>query len=352
MQNHLLSIPERVFVEEARANTRDKVAYMKLSVLVMLDEGLSQEMVSILLGIGLGTVNNCKKKYGSEGLDRYLDRHYVPYQGKLSDEQLAVLDTQVGEGLYSSCAEVGLWIKDKYGIEYSQSAVRAILTKLGFVYKKTSEVPGKVDLEQQELFLREMEPFLAEIADDEVIYFMDAMHPQHNTRADYAWIRRGEKHAIPTNAGRRRININGAMNAQQPEDVVIIEAERINAQSTISLAEKLLEKHPNKAKIYVFCDNAPYYSCSLLLEWLQKNPKLELLHLPPYSPNLNLIERLWKLLRKKVIHLHYYPQFKDFRAAIFHFFDDLKQYKEELRTLMQPNFQRFSMHPKAQDSFS
>lgn len=346
MQNHLLSIPERVFVEEARANTRDKVAYMKLSVLVMLDEGLSQEMVSTLLGIGLGTVNNCKKKYDSAGLERYLDRHYVPYQGKLSDEQLAVLDLEVSNRLYGSCAEVGLWIKEKYGIIYSEGAIRAILAKLGFVYKKTSEVPGKVDIGQQEAFLKEMEPFMAEVADDEVIYFMDAMHPQHNTRADYAWIKRGEEHPIPTNCGRRRININGAMNAQQPEEVVIIEAESINAQATIALGEKLLEKHRDKAKIYVFCDNAPYYTCSLLREWLQKNPQLELLHLPPYSPNLNLIERLWKFLRKKVINLQFYPHFKDFRAAIFHFFANLKQYKEELHTLMQPNFQRFSMHSK------
>ena len=346
MQHHLLSIPERVFVEEARANTRDKVAYMKLSVLVMLDEGLSQETVSVLLGIGLGTVNNCKKKYDSDGLDKYLDRHYVPYQGKLSDEQLAVLDSEVRERLYGSCGAVGLWIKEKYGIEYSESAIRAILTKLGFVYKKTSLLPGKVDVVQQEDFLKEMEPFLAEVADDEVIYFMDAVHPQHNTRADYAWIRCGEEHAVPTNSGRKRININGAMNAQQPEQVVIIEAESINAQATIALGEKLLEKHPDKAKIYVFCDNAPYYTCSLLREWLEKHPKLELLHLPPYSPNLNLIERLWKFLRKKVINLQFYPHFKDFRAAILHFFANLKQYKEELSTLMRPNFQRFSMHPK------
>ena len=67
MNNCFLSIPDRIFLEEARANTNDKVAYMKLSVLVMLDEGFTQEVISVSLGIGIGTVNKCKKKYDSDG---------------------------------------------------------------------------------------------------------------------------------------------------------------------------------------------------------------------------------------------------------------------------------------------
>ena len=142
MKNCLLSIPERIFVEEARANTGDKLAYMKLSVLVMLDEGLTQETIAVLLGIGLGTVNKCKKKYDSDGLDKFLDRHYVPYQGKLDDEQLALLDSEVAQGVYSNCVQVAAWVEERFGIKYTESGIRAILDKLGFVYKKTMSVPG------------------------------------------------------------------------------------------------------------------------------------------------------------------------------------------------------------------
>lgn len=70
---------ERLFVEELRGNTRDKNAYMKLSVLVMLDEGHTLSIISVALGIGLGTVSKCKQKYERDGLDKYLDRNYVPY---------------------------------------------------------------------------------------------------------------------------------------------------------------------------------------------------------------------------------------------------------------------------------
>jgi transposase len=325
---------------------------MKLSVLVMLDEGLAQEMISTLLGIGIGTVNKCKKKCDSDGLDGYLDRHYVPYQGRLDAEQLGLLEEEVIRGIYSNCTQIAEWISKKFGVDYCESAVRSILKKLGFVYKKTMSIPGKADVEEQERFLAELEPFLAETGPNEVVFFMDAVHPQHNTRSDYVWIKQGQNKEIPTNSGRRHVNINGAMNAHQPDDVVTVEAEIINAQVTEELFEKLLKKHADKERIYVFGDNARYYNNAALKAWLQQNPKIQLLHLPTYSPNLNLIERLWKFLRKKVINLRYYPTFDEFRNAIHEFFKNLKQYKDELKTLMRPNFQRFSDQPRTQTFFS
>lgn len=353
MKHSLLSIPERAFVEEARANTTDKLAYMKLSVLVMLDEGVVQEMIAVLLGISLGTVNKCKKKYESDGLDGFLDRHYVPYQGKLSDGQLAVLEAEVDGGIYTNCAQIASWVEKRFGVSYSESAVRAILTKLGFVYKKTMSVPGKADVAEQERFLKEMEPFLEEIdPQTEVVCFVDAVHPQHNTRSDYVWAKRGQDKEVPTNCGRNRMNINAAMNAHRPEEVVTVEAEKINVESTKELFEKLQQRYKDKDKIYVFADNARYYYNESLRQWLSENPRIQLLHLPTYSPNLNLIERLWKFLRKKIINLHYYPTFEEFRRAIREFFANLKQYKEELKTLMRPNFQRFSAKPGTLSLFS
>jgi transposase len=353
MKSNLLSQIDRAFVEEARGNTRDKRTYMKLSVLVMLDEGHTQMTVAVALGIGLGTVNNCKQKYEDDGLDKYLDTHYVPYQGRLSDEQLAQLDNYVEQGLYSTCACIIDWVKQSFDVEYSQSGMRSILHQLGFTYKKTTAVPGGASPVAQEAFLKQLEPFLTEeVSSNDVILFMDAVHPQHNTRSDYAWIKVGQKKEVPSNTGRKRININGAMNAQHPEEVTIIEADTINAQATQKLFERLLQRYQEKDTIYILADNARYYSSQILKEWLEQNPKIQLLHLPPYSPNLNLIERLWKFMRKKVINLHYYKEFEAFRSAVLNFFEHIGQYKDDLKTLITPNFQRFSAQPKTQHDFS
>jgi transposase len=343
MKNKLLTVSERDYVERARDQTRDKASYMKLSVLVMLDEGHSQLVVATALGISDGTVYNCKAKYDREGLEKYLDRHYVPYCGRLSDEQLAALETEVDNGLYSTAAQVGEWISRHFEVDYSESAVRAILKKLDFVHKKALQVPGNVDVSAQDAFLKELVPFLEmELADDEAIYFTDAVHPQHNTRSDYLYVKKGREKQLPSNTGRQRINLNGAMNYSDPTDVIVVEAQTIDGAATQQLFEKILEKQPDKTNIYIFADNAKYYYGKELAAWLKANPKIQIIHLPPYSPNLNLIERLWKLMRKKVINLHFHALFKDFRKAVLGFFENIKQYKCELHTLITPNFQGFA----------
>lgn len=338
----MLSTEERVFVEELRGNTRDKGAYMKLSVLILMDMGKGYDEIEAILGIGRGSITNCVQKYRSDGLSKYLDRHYVPYSGKLDQEELAKLEQEVSSGLYGTAQAVQAYILQQFGVTYSDSAVRGILAKLGFVYKKTSEVPCRADVDEQALFLAELEPFLKETPENEVVYFVDAVHPTHNTRSAYAWIKRGADKAIPTNSGRQRLNINGAMNAHKPEETFVVEARSINAQSTQALFEKLLENNPEKDKIYVISDNASYYYNADLRAWLSENPRIQQLFLPPYSPNLNLIERLWKFLRKKVINTTFYRHFKDFKAAILGFFLHINRYKNELDSLITFNFQRLS----------
>jgi len=102
MFGHFLTPEERVFVEELRSNTRDKGAYMKLSVLILLDMDKGYDEIEAILGIERGSISNCRKKYESDGLDKYLDRHYVPYMGKLSKDDLNHLESEVSTGIYSS----------------------------------------------------------------------------------------------------------------------------------------------------------------------------------------------------------------------------------------------------------
>jgi transposase len=86
-----------------------------------------------------------------------------------------------------------------------------------------------------------------------------------------------------------------------------------------------------------FTDNARYYRNKKLMEWLETT-KIKPVFLPPYSPNLNLIERLWKFMRKKVINTCFYRTKDKFRMAILEFFENIDQYKLELETLMTLNF--------------
>jgi transposase len=125
------------------------------------------------------------------------------------------------------------------------------------------------------------------------------------------------------------------LNAVNVTDVVIRTDERINAQSTIALYTQL-QKHKRRGTIYVICDNTKYDRSRRVKDWV-KTSRIVQVFLPSYSPNLNLIERLWKFLRKKVIDTHHYPTKETFHEAILNFFGDIRQYRTELERLLTLN---------------
>jgi transposase len=101
--------------------------------------------------------------------------------------------------------------------------------------------------------------------------------------------------------------------------VLVTEDTTLNADSTIRFFQQVEAAYPTKAKIHVFCDNAPYYRNKAVTQYLAAS-KIRLHFLPPYSPNLNPIERLWKWMKERVVYNTYYEYFEDFRGAILGFF--------------------------------
>lgn len=131
-----------------------------------------------------------------------------------------------------------------------------------------------------------------------------------------------------------------AVNAHCPTQVHLPETDCVNAQNTKVLYEKLLAAHPEGRPIYVICDNARYYRNRELAEWLADKPLVQVF-LPPYSPNLNLIERLWKFLRQKIINPCFYRTKGAFRQAVLGFFDRLDDFGHDLASLLTLNFHLF-----------
>ena len=113
-------------------------------------------------------------------------------------------------------------------------------------------------------------------------------------------------------------------------------ADTINAQSTQRLAEQLLAKHP-AGTIYLVCDNARYNRHRRLLDW-SADKRVEFVYLPTYWPNLNLIERLWRFLRQRIINSTYYEKYASFREAVAGFLEHAEAYRAELERLMVLNF--------------
>ncbi len=213
-----------------------------------------------------------------------------------------------------------------------------LLHRLHFVYKKTKVLPGKVDKDKQELFKQEYEKLKTEKKPEDKIYFVDASHPHHNNMPFYGWMYKGEPKAIKTNTGRKRVNLNGALNLEDMRIIVLSEP-TINTQAMKRLIVEI-EKQQSIGDIYLILDNASYNHSYKLQHFLKEkeHTRVQLNYLPAYSPNLNTIERLWKFFHTKH-HDKYFEKFKEFETEVLSFFQNIHQYDHELKTLLTDNFQ-------------
>jgi len=330
---------ERKILREAqKAYVRDGRIYRRLTVLLMMDQGFSATQISDALGIDRATVYRYQQKYLKVGFDNYLDLFAGGSSALLNESGQAQLGTYLEENFCQSSREICHYVEQNFGVKYTENGMRSLLHRLGFVYKKSTQVAPHPDAELQAEFVEKLTELAASMQEREALYFMDGAHPQYNTRPDYGWIRKGKAFKVKANSGRKRVNINGLINAFDPTDVCAITTDRIDAEAVIEHFEHLLELHPDKRRIIIVCDNARYYHARVLKEWLEDKP-IELIYLPAYSPNLNLIERLWKLLKKKIINSTYYHTYDKFHQAILDFFNQIERYEAELQSLISWNFQ-------------
>jgi transposase len=150
---------------------------------------------------------------------------------------------------------------------------------------------------------------------------------------------------VKTSSGRKRLNILGALNAVTHEMLTVINETYINAWSVVDLMRKIRAVTP-VGKIVLVLDNARYQACYVVRS-AARMMQIELLYLPPYSPNLNLIERIWKFVRKKCLNSIYHENFENFSRAIMGCISKFgTEHKEELSTLLAWNFQTLVLDEK------
>lgn len=337
MDAYTLPPDQLAALRAAHRETRDKREADRIKAVVLLATGWSAEQVAEVLQVDPNTVRNHFKRFRQGGLKAL---GHVAFRGSacaLNDEQLALLDAHLQANLYQTAKAVAHWVEQTFGVLYTESGMTALLHRLGYVYKKPKVVPGKADAEAQKAFLCEYENLKQNKGEDDPIYFMDAVHPQHNPVIACAWIKRGEDQEVRTNTGRQRVNINGAIDLDRLEPVVRFD-DTINADSTIALFEQIERVNPVAERIYVICDNARYYKAKLVKAYLETS-RIKLIFLPPYAPNLNLIERLWKFFKKKTLYNRYLATFAEFKSVCEEFFANPARYHRELRSLLAENFE-------------
>lgn len=336
--NVSLTPAERAQLQQWQKQRRDNDGYVKVTVVLLLDKGRSASSIADDLGLDQATVYRYAAAFTELGLAKYLAHEQPGYWGLLTSAQLAHLCQQVNTQLYTDCKALQDWLLRTHRVHYSVSGLMDLLHRLGFTYKRTTPVPCLADAVAQTDFLDELAVLEAHVERGEaVLYYADAAHPTHNTRCTRAWCAVGQERPLLTVSGRERVNLNAALNAYEPTQVVLDETTCVNAQSTKRLYEQLLAAHPDKTRIYAVCDNARYYKNKELRAWLADKAICQVF-LPPYSPNLNLIERFWKYLRQKIINTTFYRTKGQFRTAVLDFFTRLPEFGQDLASLLTRKF--------------
>ncbi|MCP4237895.1 MAG: IS630 family transposase [Aestuariibacter sp.] len=316
-----LTQEERTELERVlRRRKADGLIVRRANALLLLDNGWKVDQVADALYLDAETVRQWRRHFIKHNLRFLCLSPYSKREGHLSFKQEGELRKHLNLHPPRSTNEVRAYVKGNCGQIFSRSGAIKLMARLGFVYKMPKRLPFDAKEDEQREFIKQYNSLCNQMMNDETVVFGDGVHPEYQARPAYGWFLRETRPAITATSGRKRLNIHGMLNLETFQ-FQFVEAEKINAQSTRQLLQKLESAYPSKRIIHVFLDNARYHHAKVLQPWLNAAERRIKLHfLPSYAPHLNPIERLWGIMHKHVTHNRHYDHFDDFTEAILNFF--------------------------------
>src|SRR5947208_10304693 len=312
-----LTPKQRREIQEQRRQASDRRIYQRLSTLLWIDDGRTREEVAALLGVTSRQVGDWLRIFRNKGLDRLCTLHYQGDPGRLRPAQVERLKQEIETGVFHNAEQVRTWVQETWGVDYSISGIKDLLRRIGASYHKVSGFFWKADVEEQKKFVRKHRRHKREAGPTTRRYFVDACHPVWGVGLLYScWLLVGQRFYVGVGNGRKRLNILGAYSPDDHDYVDLrLTKENITGEQFVKLMEAMRAKHPGTAKFLLYLDNARYYSKPCVKQWLSAHREFRLVPVPAYSPNLNLIERVWKFVRTEALN-RWHRTFEEMQAAV------------------------------------
>jgi len=327
-----------VLKKEKTYNPSPKVR-QRCEVLYLKSQGYKNKEIEKIIGSSPGTITNYLNLYRKGGIEALRTLNYKGQKSRLHrfDEQIKASFVKKPVG---TLKEAKARIKEITDVDLSLTQVKYHLDRLGLKRRKVKQIPDKLDVEKQETFKKEqLEPLIEQAQNGKFhLFFVDAAHFVLQPFLGYLYCL--VTIFVKSSAGRKRYNVLGALNAISKDITTITNFTYINSHSICALMDKLKSKYVD-LPIYLIMDNARYQKNKFVQAYADQLG-ITLVYLPAYSPNLNLIERLWKFVKKKALYSIYYENFSDFTDAIDQCIENTNgKYKEEINSLLTLNFQSF-----------
>jgi transposase len=343
MKPILLTAEQREAIERRRKGTLDRRIYQRLTALLAVAGGRTREEVAELLGVSLTQLSEWLRIFRNEGLEALCALHNKGDPGNLTPSQVDRLKAQVSTGCFRSADQIRLWVESSFHVRYSPTGIKGLLKRVGVTYHKVRGFLWKGNPDEQRAFVRRVARHRREAerpgAPRTRRYYVDACHPVWGLElVSSCWLLLGQRLLVGMGSGRKRLNILGGY-CPDDHDYVDLRLTRanINGEQFVNFLRLLRSLHPETERFILYVDGARYFGSPVVLGWLRRHPEFHLSHIPAYSPNVNLIERLWRFMRAKAL-CRWHKTFEAMQAAVSEVLDHLWNYRSELQSLMTERF--------------
>jgi transposase len=317
----------------------------KLEVLWLKHHNLTHAQIARLANVSRSSVQRYLSEFLHGGLEQI---RRCPWSGQKSalEQQRASLEEYFQQHPPRSVRAAQEVIRQRTGICRGLTQVRRFLHRLGLKPRRVTAIPvppkatpDEHARTQQQFLDEKLAPVLAEArAGRRDVYFVDACHCVFAAFVGWVWC--WTRQCIRAAAGRKRYNVLGALHAVSHQLIQVSNHSYINAESVCALLQAVAAASVGRP-ITLVLDNARYQKCAVVRD-LAQQLGIELLYLPSYSPNLNLIERVWKFVKGECLRARYHPNYEQFTAAIDKCLCELSTtHKAAMDSLLTHNFQMF-----------
>jgi transposase len=310
-----ISPEEKAHLETLHAQKENGKERDRIKAILLRSEGWMVPMISQALRLHESTIIRHLNEYREGKLTLTSGGSESHLNQEMTEELIQHLEAKT----YHHVHEIIQYAQDTFDIEYTVPGMNKWLHRNKFSYKKPKGHPHKADAQLQQEFIEEYQRLKAEVSHEEPILFMDSVHPTQATKITYGWIRTGQDKQVHTTASRTRVNLIGAIQLGHIDDAISAEYDTINGESIVDFMKQIRNQYGPSKRVHLILDKAGYHRSHLVAE-KAKEMNISLHFLPPYSPNLNPIERLWKVMNEKIRNNRFFKSAKDFKEAIRAFF--------------------------------
>jgi transposase len=316
---------------------------LKMEVLYLKSQGLTHAEIARLARVSERTISRYLNDYATAGLEALKRPGAGGSTSDLAAQELSLKD-HFAQHPAHTIKQAQADIERLTGIRRGATQVRAFLLRLGFKRRCAMRVPKHAQdpdkqREQRVFHDDKLQPQLDQAeAGQRQVYFVDAAHFVFGAFVGYLWCL--TRRVLPTPSGRQRLNVLGALNFVTKQMVTVTNQTYITATTVAELIQLLVAQNPG-IPITLVLDNARYQRCRLVQN-RAASLGVQLEFLPSYSPNLNLIERVWKFVKQECLSSRHYGSFVEFQASILTCLDELgTKHRGAMTTLITRNFQLF-----------